>query len=188
MVNNLLWGPILILLPAIEAHSFWNSRIVNYCPVSILSTNLVMVTEIRLYVSLINWNWIGNIIEIVWLWNRQNMTSSSFPATAPPPPPSEDTPLQRPRPPEQGRAYQSPYYSNNSNSNNNPWVYRLSQRASTLFHNYPVFRTYHNDDHPKRKYSCREMICVCLVPCLVIALFLIALSTLTTYFGVKQVL
>ena len=109
-------------------------------------------------------------------------------------PPNEDTPLQRPRPPERKESVrrennqhqENGYRRQGSQSFGNPWK-RASMLWQSVPNNDPKTSGYPVKDESKRRYSCKEIVCICLLPCLLIALLLVAISIITTYFTVTKV-
>ena len=119
----------------------------------------------------------------------------------------EQTPLQRPRPPEHhafangANGYANddgcaaPTLSPRTSSRNRHirstgstphWSHRLSQRASVLWANLGTAGA-EGEGGRKRRFTCREMLCLCLLPCVVLCLLLLAVSNMATYFVSTQV-
>jgi hypothetical protein len=111
-------------------------------------------------------------------------------------------PLQRSRPPEVAAAANS---SRNGTSSDAAVIFRTRENKFADGHRFSLHRAsaaifggngnYYNASPRRRKgkkssstegYSCREMLCLCLLPCLLVAILLLAVSNLATYFSVSQ--
>ncbi len=101
----------------------------------------------------------------------------------------EDSPLQRPRPPER---IESRGLSRDPQNGSGPWTQRLSQRASQIWQSAPdPYGPEHYGRQSKRErgslFTCGQALCAFALPAVIVCVLLLVLSSLATYFTTKQV-